>query len=161
MWSGMPAPEARPMFAPMLNPSGFKVWRSTVIVFLVALTRSAVCASSRFSSSPWCAIGATMTWPALYGNLFSSTMAPSGRQTTSSASGSFGFSMTRQKRQPGFCSPVMYSMRHGAHSRSIDLRLLSDDGDGGLGLDLRPRQGRDHTLPDPALSPAAVHLRLP
>src|SRR3982074_3709554 len=102
-----------------------------------------------------------MVWPGLYGNLFSITTAPSGRHTTRSASLSSGCSMTRQDRQPGRGSPAMYSMRHGAHRRFIDLRSFLADGHGGLGLDLRPGQGRAHTPPDPAFSPTPLHPRVP
>src|SRR3989441_12989501 len=102
-----------------------------------------------------------MTCPELYGNLLSRTIAPCGRHTTSSEAGSSGSARTRQNRHPGGCSEPMYSMRHGAHSRSIDLRLLSVDGDGGLGLDVRTCQGRDHTVPDPAVPPAPLHPRVP
>src|SRR4029077_11947017 len=149
----MPAPAARPRLAPMLNPSGLSEARKTVTVCERARMRSADCPSSSASSSPWWTAGATITCPELYGNLLRRTIAPCGRQTTSSETGSLGSDKARQNRQPGGCSEPMYSMRHGAHSRSIDLRLPSIAGDGGLGLDLRAGQRRDHTVPDPALPP--------
>src|SRR5260370_997375 len=157
----MPAPAARPRFAPMLKPSGVSAARKTVTVCERARMRSADCASSRASSSPSWTAGATITCPELYGNLLRRTIAPCGRHTTSSEAGSLGSDKMRQNKHPGGCSEPMYSMRHGAHSRSIDLRLLPVAGDGGLGLDVRPRQGRDHTVPDPAFPPAPLHPRLP
>src|SRR5450756_1111626 len=101
-----------------------------------------------------------MTWPALYGYLFRRTIAWGGRHTTSAASLSVGSSITRQKRQPGRGSSVMYSMRHGAHSRSIDLRPFLCWGDGGLGMDLRGRQERDSRVSDAALSATAFPARV-
>src|SRR5258706_11817917 len=145
------------MFAPMLNPSGFNEALRTVIVRLSARIRSAVCASSRSSRPPTCACGATMTWPGLYGYLLRRTIAWSGRHTTRAASLSVGSSITRQNRQPGRGASVMYSMRHGAHSRSIDLRPLLCGGDGGLGMDLRGGQERDSRVSDAALPAAAIH----
>src|SRR3981081_2316181 len=157
----MPAPAALPILTPTLNPSGFIVLRRTSMVRRKARMSNVVCSSSSTSRPGTWATGATIVWPGLYGNLFNITSAPSGRHTASSASLSLGSVITRQNRQPGRCSPAMYSMRHGAHSRFIDLRPFLALGHGGLGLDLRPGQRRAHTLPDPALSPTQVRPRLP
>src|ERR1700680_96289 len=143
----------------MLKPSGLSRALTTVIVRLTPRIRSRVSTSSRSSSPPLCTTGATIACPALYGNLFNITTAPSGRHTTSSASLSSGCSMTRQHKQPGRGSSVRYSMRHGAHSRFIDLRPLLARGDGGLGLDFRTGQERDHTVSDAALPGAALSAR--
>src|SRR5438309_4654922 len=136
------------MLTPALSPSGFIVSLSTVNVRRTARIRSSVSVSSSSSRLALCVKGATIAWPGLYGNLFSITIAPSGRHTTRAASGSSGFSITRQNRQPGGCSRPTYCMRHGAHSLSIDLRPFIADGHGRVGLDLRPGEGRSHTVPD-------------
>src|SRR5438046_2527689 len=139
------------MFTPALRPSGVIVLLRTPMVRRTARMSSVVSASSRSSRLALCTIGATMAWPGLYGNLFSITIAPWGRHTTSPASGSSGCSITRQNRHPGRCSPAMYSIRQGAQSRCIDLRPLVAVGHRGLGLDLRPGEGRNHTVSDAAV----------
>src|SRR5438093_786138 len=98
------------MFTPALRPSGVIVLLRTPMVRRTARMSSVVSASSRSSRLALCAIGATMAWPGLYGNLFSITIAPCGRHTTSSASGSSGCSITPQNRHPGRCSPAMVQM---------------------------------------------------
>src|SRR2546428_1557869 len=63
-------------------------------------------------------MGATIRWPDVYGNLFSSTKATSLRCTIRPSSSSLASAL--QKTQPGSSSAdLMYSRRQGAHSRSV------------------------------------------
>src|SRR3954452_21145425 len=126
----MPGPAMWPRFIPMLKPSGEYASRITSTESWSNRWRSTSSGSdSAEKSAPW-RRGITITWPELYGYLFSITNDDAVRATirfflSFSSPVSAG---KRQKMQPFGFSPAMNSMRQGAQIGCIASNALPAGG---------------------------------
>src|ERR1035441_9875336 len=103
---------------PILKPSGFMVLASSCLQRRVSAINSASSCSERSSSSPVCLYGATIKWPALYGNVLSSAKQFRWRMITWFFASSASCDL-RQKKHPVSLSPRMSCSRHGAQRCSM------------------------------------------